>query len=141
MLKYNNTSEIKPSDDILSQKRAEKAIELGLKVDNPTYNIYVAGEPGLGKSRYVLKMIEKQTPVVNKFRDWCYLYNFKNPREPMISKFDPGKGKEFKDDIEGLLENILEELNSIFDSEGFELGKSELLEEYENKKGTFIKKR
>ena len=140
MLKYNNTSEIKPSDDILSQKRAEKAIELGLKVDNPTYNIYVAGEPGLGKSRYVLKMIEKQTPVVNKFRDWCYLYNFKNPREPMISKFDPGKGKEFKDDIEGLLENILEELNSIFDSEGFELGKSELLEEYENKKEHLLKK-
>nr|WP_312214774.1 AAA family ATPase [Clostridioides sp.] len=140
MPNYNNTSEIKPSDDILSQKRVEKAIELGLKVDNPTYNIYVAGEPGLGKSRYVSKMIEKKKPIEKKYKDWCYLYNFKNPREPMITEFDPGKGKEFKEDVENLLENILEELNNVFESEGFELGKSELLEEYETKKEYLLKK-
>lgn len=138
MLKYNNTSEIQPSDDILSQKRVKKAIELGLKVEDPTYNIYVAGESGLGKSRYVKKMIDKQPNLIKKHMDWCYLYNFENPREPMIAKFKPGKGKEFKEDVEELLNNILEELSSIYDSEGFELGKAELLEEYEEKRDKLL---
>ncbi len=59
ILKYNNTSEINPLDYILGQERAVEAMELGLKINNPAYNIYIAGEPGTGKSTYALKVLNE----------------------------------------------------------------------------------
>lgn len=58
-MKYNNTSEINPLDYILGQERAVEAMELGLKINNPAYNIYIAGEPGTGKSTYTLKVLNE----------------------------------------------------------------------------------
>lgn len=59
ILKYNNTSEISPLDSILGQERAVEAMELGLKINNPAYNIYLAGESGTGKSTYALKVLNE----------------------------------------------------------------------------------
>ena len=44
MQKFNNTSEIEPLKDFLGQDRAVTAMELGLKINNPAYNIYIAGD-------------------------------------------------------------------------------------------------
>ena len=46
MLKFNNTSEIEPLEGILGQERAIEAMEIGLKIDNPAYNMYLAGDSG-----------------------------------------------------------------------------------------------
>ena len=39
MKKFKNTSEIEPYDGIIGQQRAEKAMQFGLKMNNPAYNI------------------------------------------------------------------------------------------------------
>ena len=46
MQKFKNTSEIEVLDEILGQERAIRAMEVGLKIDNPAYNIYVSGHSG-----------------------------------------------------------------------------------------------
>ena len=46
MKKFKNTSEIEPYDGIIGQQRAEKAMQFGLKMNNPAYNIYVSGNCG-----------------------------------------------------------------------------------------------
>ena len=40
MQKFKNTSEIEVLDEILGQERAIRAMEVGLKIDNPAYNIF-----------------------------------------------------------------------------------------------------
>ncbi|WP_313137564.1 Lon-like protease helical domain-containing protein, partial [Clostridioides difficile] len=87
-MKYNNTSEINPLDYILGQERAVEAMELGLKINNPAYNIYIAGEPGTGKSTYALKVLNEYASKKNTHKDWCYIYNFENPREPIIVELE-----------------------------------------------------
>ena len=42
MLNFNNTSEIEPLEGILGQERAIEAMEKGLKINNPAYNIYLS---------------------------------------------------------------------------------------------------
>ena len=37
MKKFKNTSEIEPYDGIIGQQRAEKAMQFGLKMNNPAY--------------------------------------------------------------------------------------------------------
>src|SRR5699024_6263545 len=73
-------------------------------------------------------------------KDWCYVYNFENNREPLIIGLDKGLGRVFKKDIEKLIETLLDELKDAFESEDFEIGKNQLIEEYEIEKDTLVKK-
>ena len=140
MRKFNNTSEIEPLKDFLGQDRAVAAMELGLKIDNPAYNIYIAGDPGTGKSTYTMKVLEEYSKDKNNHKDWCYVYNFANPRKPIVISLDRGMGKVFKDDIEEMIDKLFEEIKEAFDSEEYEINKNTLLEEYEMQKEDLIKK-
>lgn len=140
MQKFNNTSEIEPLKDFLGQDRAVTAMELGLKITNPAYNIYIAGDPGTGKSTYTMKVLEGYSKNKNNHKDWCYVYNFDNPREPIVISLERGMGKIFKDDIEEMIDKLFEEIKEAFDSEEYEINKNSLLEQYEMQKEDLIKK-
>ncbi|MEG1312270.1 MAG: ATP-binding protein [Romboutsia sp.] len=140
MLKYNNTSEIEPLESILGQKRAINAMEIGLKIDNPAYNIYLAGESGTGKTTYATKVLKKYASEKSSHKDWCYVYNFEQSREPLIIGLEKGLGRTFKKDIEKLIETLLDELRDTFESEDFEIGRNQVIEEYEIEKEILLKK-
>ena len=140
MQKFNNTSEIEPLKDFLGQDRAMTAMEFGLKIDNPSYNIYVAGEPGTGTTTYTMKVLETYANNKENHKDWCYVYNFDNPREPIVISLQRGEGKVFKDDIEKMIDKLFEEIKEAFDSEEYEINKNTLLEEYEIQKEDLVKK-
>ena len=111
MLKFNNTSEIEPLEGILGQERAIEAMEKGLKIDNPAYNMYLAGDSGTGKTTYAMSVLNKYAAKKGSHKDWCYVYNFENNREPLIIGLEKGLGKIFKKDIEKLIETLLEKIN------------------------------
>lgn len=140
MLSYNNTSEIEELQSILGQERAIEAMEIGLRIDNPAYNIYLAGDSGTGKSTYALKALNKYASNKNTHQDWCYVYNFEQSREPIIIGLEKGLGKVFKKDMEKLIETLLDELKDAFESEDFEIGKNQLIEEFEIEKEALLKK-
>lgn len=140
MQRFSNTSEIEPLKDFLGQERAVTAMELGLKIDNPAYNIYVAGDPGTGKTTYTMKVLQQYAKGKNNHKDWCYVYNFDNPREPIVISLERGVGKAFKDDIEEMIDKLFEEIKEAFDSEEYEINKNTLVEQYEMQKEDLIKK-
>ncbi|MGL5693650.1 MAG: Lon protease family protein, partial [Peptostreptococcaceae bacterium] len=139
MQKYKNTSEIEPLDKILGQERAISAMEVGLEVANSAYNIYVSGHSGTGKTTYTLKALDKYAKLKNRHKDWCYVYNFEHPRDPVAIGLKIGLGKVFKKDIEKLVETLLDELTDAFESEDYELGKNQLLESYDIEKEALLK--
>ncbi|MHC4459694.1 MAG: hypothetical protein ACYS0I_21865, partial [Planctomycetota bacterium] len=47
---FKNTSEVEPLDDVIGQERAVQAIDFGLNMKSPGYNIFVTGIEGTGKS-------------------------------------------------------------------------------------------
>ena len=139
MQKFKNTSEIEILDEILGQDRAIRAMEIGLKIDNPAYNIYVSGNSGTGKTTYTLKALKKYSEGKSRHKDWCYVYNFEHPRDPISIGLKIGLGKVFKKDIEKLIEVLLDELKDAFESEDYELGKNQLLENYDIEKESLLK--
>ena len=83
LLNFNTTDDLEPISTGIGQERGIKALEFGLNVDINGYNVYVEGPYGVGKTAYVknyLNVISKKKKVPN---DWCYLYNFDNPNEPV----------------------------------------------------------
>ena len=60
-----------------------KALEFGLSVDVKGYNLYLEGPDGVGKTMYTKNYLNKISKKEKVPSDWCYIYNFDNPNEPI----------------------------------------------------------
>ncbi|HBQ24831.1 MAG TPA: ATP-dependent protease, partial [Syntrophomonas sp.] len=96
IFKFNSTAEVKPLRGIIGQERAVRTLDFGLNIDNPGYNIYLAGVFGTGKTTLAREMLEKKATQEPVPSDWCYVHNFKKPDCPKALELPAGKGKEFK---------------------------------------------
>ncbi len=116
---FETTKELDPSDAIIGQKRAVSSLEFGLNVDGTGYNLYVAGQPGIGKMSAVVPFVERMAAKRDTPQDWCYLYNFDDPYHPNIRSLPPGKANELKKDMDTLIEQIDEKLSRVFESDDY----------------------
>ena len=122
---FECTSELSPLEEFIGQDRAIRAIEFGLAMDRPGYNIYVAGLTGTGKTSavktYIQRLIHEKEAKSGTYRpdDWCYLYNLNDPDQPQIVNLPQGKGRQLRDQINNLLERLKRELTRAFSSEDY----------------------
>ena len=136
---FNTTEDITPIREIIGQDRAVQAIEFGLKMKQKGYNIYVSGSSGIGRTSYTYSLIEKNFRENDNLKDWVYVNNFKNANEPIALSFKPGEGKEFKKDIEDIVENLKDEVPKIFNSKEYEYHSRLLMSELETNIENVIK--
>lgn len=112
------------ANTILGQPRAQSALEFGVSMQRPGYNIFVMGEPGLGRLSMIsghLNTLAKNLPAPSAY---AYGENFSNPREPIAIKLPAGQGQEFSKDIEKLLDNLLATFPAVFESPTYQQKKT-----------------
>ena len=131
-LEFETTEQITPIREIIGQNRAVEAIKFGLKMKQKGYNIYVSGASGIGRTSYTYNLIEKNFKSNNNLKDWVYVNNFKNTNEPISLSFKCGEGKEFKKDIEDIIEKLKNEVPKIFNSKEYEYHSTILMSELES---------
>ena len=135
---FNTTDELEPISTGIGQERGIKALEFGLNVDINGYNVYVEGPYGVGKTAYVknyLSVISKKKKVPY---DWCYVYNFDNPNEPIAISLPAGQGKEFRDTMNSFINEIKIDIKNTFSNEDFEREKKIIKQEYETKRNILM---
>ena len=103
-LPYSCTAEMTPLEDFIGQERAIRAIEFGLGVNKPGFNIFVTGLTGTGKTSIIKAFLKKITagkcasvadsPVPE---DWCYVYNFTDADRPLALKNPSRLGESAQD--------------------------------------------
>lgn len=64
-------------------------------------------------------MQKKKTPC-----DWCYIYNFDNPNEPIAVSLPAGNGKDFQDTMNRFITDIKVDIKTTFNNEEFEKRKN-----------------
>ena len=131
---FTTTDELETISTGIGQERGIKALEFGLNVDSNGYNLYVEGPYGVGKTSYTknaLETISKKKKVPN---DWCYIYNFDNPNEPLAVSLPAGKGKEFESDMNTFINDIKVDIKNTFNNEDFEKEKKLIKQEFQNKR-------
>lgn len=113
-----------PQRNILGQPRAQTALEFGVAMPNPGYNVFVMGEPGLGRLSMITQHLNELS--LNLPTPWSYAYvdNFANQREPLAIRLPPEYGQRFCDDIEDLIDNILITFPAVFESPSYQQKKS-----------------
>ena len=137
---FDTTNDLEPISTGIGQERGIKALEFGLNVDINGYNVYVEGPYGVGKTAYVknyLNVISKKKKIPN---DWCYLYNFENPNEPVAVSLPAGQGKEFRDIMNSFINEIKVDIKNTFSNEDFEKEKNLIKQEFEAKRNLLMEK-
>lgn len=131
-LDFKTTEDIEPLGGIIGQDRAVNSIEFGLKMKHKGYNIYISGVSGIGRTNYAKSLIKKNIKFNNNLKDWVYVNNFRNNNEPIALSFKAGVGKEFKNDIDEIIEKLKFEIPKIFNSKEYENHNRLLMTELEN---------
>ena len=138
MFPFEDTSTIEPLSGIIGQERAVKAMEFGLKIRMKGFNLYLSGSSGTGKTSYakgaVCKIAEK-LPIPD---DWCYVYNFDKPSQPMAINLPAGCGKVFQKDMDEFIKILKAEISKAFDSDDYEKKKSNIAKEFQDKRGVLL---
>ncbi|NMA67514.1 MAG: AAA family ATPase, partial [Clostridiaceae bacterium] len=135
---FQDTSSLTPSKGLINQERAIRATKFAMSIYQEGFNIYMAGMPGLGKTRYAMDIAQKYANMMPVPDDWCYVYNFENPMQPHTINLPAGKGKEFKRDMESFVKIIEQEIKKAFEGEEYEVERNKILEEFRIKKEEYV---
>ena len=139
-LPFETTEELEPISTGIGQERAIKALEFGLNVDVKGYNLYLEGPSGVGKTMYTKRYLDTISKKKKVPSDWCYIYNFSNPNEPIAVSLPAGQGKEFKETMDQFIKDIKTDINSTFSNEDFEIEKNSIRQQYEQKRTILLEK-
>jgi len=119
--RFGNTLELDATEGVIGQDRAVLAMEFGLAMDAPGYNIFVVGPHGTGKSTYTEAIVEKASERMRNLpKDWCYIHNFRDEDRPRIIAFPAGTGKAFQNDTHDLVEDLRELVSKAFEDGEYE---------------------
>src|SRR3546814_14506963 len=92
---FNDTSELEPFLGVLGQERAVEALQFGVAMPRPGYNVFVMGEPGTGRFSFVKRYLKAEGKRLQTPADWVYVNNFDEPREPRALELPSGTAGAF----------------------------------------------
>jgi lon-related putative ATP-dependent protease len=136
---FKNTAEVKPLDNVIGQERAVQAIEFGLNMKSPGYNMFVTGIEGTGKSTIIRDIINGHAKKLASPDDWCMVNNFKDEFRPKPISVPTGKATRFCKKMNGLIEDLKKELPKAFEHESYQLKQSEIQKKYSDQQKDIFK--
>jgi predicted ATP-dependent protease len=81
-----------------SHARAREALDFALSINGPGFNVYVLGDDRTGRmSATVAYLRAICTPARFRRKDWIYLQNFRDPRQPLAFGLAIGDGARFSE--------------------------------------------
>jgi lon-related putative ATP-dependent protease len=129
MFAFNTTNDLPDVKETIGQERALHALDFGLSLDSTGFNIFILGEHGTGKMTTVKSFLSRKAMTEPVPRDWCYVYNFKDPDTPLSISLNPGEAVVFQKNMEELIKILKLEIPKVFESKEYEKQKNKTIEE------------
>ncbi|HWO08571.1 MAG TPA: ATP-binding protein, partial [Polyangiaceae bacterium] len=123
-----------PADDFLGQHDAVKAAEFGVAVRHDGYNLFVVGPPGVGKQSLIRKLLTRKAQSELPTEDYCYVYNFDEPRRPRALSLPPGEAARLRDDLARTVGELQTALRAALESEEYRTRRQKLIRELEDRR-------
>ncbi len=140
MFSFKTTAEVDPLDKVIGQERAVQAIEFGLNMKSPGYNIFVTGIEGTGKSTIIRDIVTQHAKSLPSPVDWCMVNNFKDEYHPIAVSVPKGKATRFSKTMNKLIDDLKKELPKAFEHESYQQRQSEIQKKYTDQQKDIIKK-
>ncbi|MCP4597980.1 AAA family ATPase [Neptuniibacter sp.] len=126
LLPFKTTSTLEPFSGFFGQSRAIEAMDFGIGMRRPGYNLFVMGNPHTGRFSFAMENLKAVAKKEKKPGDWVYLNNLSDNRNPLSIQFPAGKAQQFKRDIKNIIEGALTEMPAAFESPTYQRKKSKI---------------
>jgi len=123
---------------IIGQDRAIQALQLGLRLESPGYNIFIAGPSGSGKMTTVRHILAEFKQPRRPLKDYVYAHNFLEPDRPRLLMLKPGQGIHLKKSMDKLVTSIKRELPAALAQEVCQKERDRVLNEYQKKEHELV---
>ncbi|MHA6495274.1 Lon protease family protein [Pseudomonas borbori] len=121
---FTSTDDLEPFRGVLGQARAVEALQFGVAMPRPGYNVFVMGEPGTGRFSFVKRYLKAEAKRLETPADRVYVNHFDEPREPRALELPSGTAGEFIADINGLIDNLIATFPAVFEHPSFQQKKN-----------------
>lgn len=118
-LPFETTDDLEALEGVIGHDRAMEALRVGLGIRRGGYNIFVAGEPGVGKHTVVMSLLRERARREKTPNDWCYVTNFDDLHKPRALEMPPGEGVRLKEGMARFIEELREVLSVLFTSDAY----------------------
>jgi len=118
-LPTDGPASIEPAPSIVAQDRAVEAIAFGLGIQGIGFNVFVTGMSGTGRLTTIKSFVERLAAADGKPEDICFVFNFRSPGEPCGLILRAGAGSRLRDGMDGLIEELSENLPAILGDREF----------------------
>lgn len=129
-LDFRSTAEVEIESDWAGQERALAALELGLGVRQPGFNLYVCGLRGTRRESVLAELLHRFTADQPSPGDRVLVQNFGNRDRPRALYLPAGWGARLRQDMRELVEELRRALPKTFREESFEDEKERLAEQF-----------
>ena len=116
---FATTAEALGQETIIGQERATCAIEFGMEMPYPGYNVFATGPAGAGKSSILKRFLEAKAAARDVPADWGYVQNFSDPDRPRVVRLPPGGGVKLREQVNALLGQVADALDKMFASDQY----------------------
>lgn len=130
---FATTDELPDLTEVIGQTRATAAIEFGIGIRREGYNLFLLGQPGVGRRAVLQRFLEARARTETTPPDWCYVNNFQQAHVPNVLELPTGKGQQLKRDMDQLLEDLRSAIPAAFESDEYRSRRQELEEEVKEK--------
>ncbi|WP_448563958.1 AAA family ATPase [Thalassotalea ganghwensis] len=127
-------SHLENAEDIeqifIGHDRAKEALEFGLAMSSPGFNVYAMGEHGTGRQTLIKQMLTAAAQAQATPPEWCYINNFDDVHAPYKLYVSPGDGKQLVARINTFIDELLDLFPEIFDNPGYQRQKAAIDREF-----------
>ncbi|MBN2282297.1 MAG: AAA family ATPase [Deltaproteobacteria bacterium] len=138
-LGFETTDDCSYFPGIIGQARAVGALTMGLEIESPGYNIYVAGLTGTGKMSTIKSLLDQLDLKKKIPDDICYVNNFEDPDRPTVIMLPAGLGRQFQKDMDDMVIHLGKQIPRIFESEEFKRDSEKVVESHMARQKELVK--
>jgi len=122
------------------QPRAIQALSLALEIKGNEHNLYVSGEPNMGRTYFVKSFLQPTAEKADPPCDWVYLYNFEDHDRPIAVSMPAGKGRKLKVAQHKAMTHIRQEIPARFEKDTFQKKHERMVKKYNTKREELFNK-
>ena len=117
---FATTETLDANTTVVGQDRAQEALQFGVQMDQPGFNVFALGPNGTGRHRMVRQMLDDAAAESDAPSDWCYVKNMEEERTPRALQLDAGAGADFEAAMDDFISSAQAALSAAFDSEEYQ---------------------
>lgn len=116
---FETTAELPEPDEFFGQARAVEAVQFGIDIKHPGFNLFVLGEVGSARHDIVRSLLARHAAASGPLQDWCYVNNFGDPNRPRILPLPAGRGSLLRRDMQHFVSELGQAISTAFESDEF----------------------